>query len=42
MNRYMEHQKKFLQHKECVKKLEKTRKVKKMGFTEAFLKLLEN
>jgi hypothetical protein len=42
MNRYMEHKKKFLQHKECVKFLEKKKKVKKMSFTEAFLNLLQN
>ena len=42
MNKYVEHKKKFLQHKECVRSIESGKRVKKMSFTEAFLKLIEN
>ena len=42
MNRYMEHKRKFLQHRDCGRNFESEKKIKKMSFTEAFMKRLEN
>lgn len=42
MNKYVEHRKKYLQHKECVRQLESGKKVRQVSFTEAFFRLIEN